>query len=67
MNRVQINYECHGLPQQVIILDESDLCCECNPPGSAPSHRAGLEPGILTREAGAIPRMLKATASSVSH
>ncbi len=30
------------------------------PPGSAPSHRAGLEPGIPAREAGALPRRLKA-------
>ncbi len=36
------------------------------PPGSAPSHRVGLEPGMLAREAGALPRSLKATASSVS-
>ncbi len=35
-------------------------------PGSAPSHRAGLEPGIPAREAGALPRRLKATAPSVS-
>ncbi len=28
----------------------------CNPPGSAPSHRAGLEPGMPAREAGALPR-----------
>ncbi len=39
----------------------------CNPPGSAPSHRAGLEPGMPSREAGALPRRLKSTASSVSH
>ncbi len=38
----------------------------CNPPGSAPSHRAGLEPGMPAREAGALPRRLKATATSVS-
>ncbi len=38
----------------------------CNPPGSAPSHRAGLEPGMPAREAGALPRRLKATASNVS-
>ncbi len=31
----------------------------CNPPGSAPSHRAGLEPGMPAREAGALPRRLK--------
>ncbi len=37
--------------------------CSCNPPGSAPSHRAGLESGTLAREAGALPRRLKATAS----
>ncbi len=29
--------------------------------------RAGPEPGILVREAGALPRRLKATASTVSH
>ncbi len=33
----------------------------CNPPRSAPSHQAGLEPGIPAREAGALPRRLKAT------
>ncbi len=38
--------------------------CKCNSPGSAPSLRAGLKPG--TWEAGALPRRLKATASSVS-
>ncbi len=32
----------------------------CNPPGSAPSHRAGLEPGMPAWEAGALPRRLKA-------
>ncbi len=42
------------------------LHCTCNPPSSAPSHRAGLEPGIPVREAGALPRRLKATASSVN-
>ncbi len=39
------------------------------PPGSTPSQlvlRAGLEPGILAREAGGLPRRLKATVSSVS-
>ncbi len=36
------------------------------PSGSAPSHRAGLEPGIPAREAGALPRRLKAIDSSVS-
>ncbi len=36
------------------------------PPGSAPTHRAGREPGTPVREAGALPRRLKATASSVS-
>ncbi len=41
-------------------------CCMCNPPGSAPSHRAGLKPGMPAREAGALPRRLKATASNVS-
>ncbi len=39
--------------------------CLCNTPGSAPSHRAGLEPGIPAQEAGALPRRLKATASNV--
>ncbi len=38
----------------------------CNPPGSAPTHRAGREPGTPVREAGALPRRLKATASNVS-
>ncbi len=38
----------------------------CNPPGSAPSHRAGLELGMPAWEAGALPRRLKATVSSVS-
>ncbi len=40
--------------------------CKCNSPGSAPSHRAGLKPGTPAWEAGALPRRLKATASSVS-
>ncbi len=30
-----------------------------NPPGSAPSHRAGLEPGFPAREAGALTRNAK--------
>ncbi len=39
----------------------------CNPPpGSEPSHRAGLEPGMPAREAGTLPRRLMATASSIS-
>ncbi len=33
--------------------------CWCNPLGSAPSHRAGLEPGFPTREAGALTRNAK--------
>ncbi len=33
--------------------------CWCNPPGSAPSHRAGLEPGFQAREAGALTRNAK--------
>ncbi len=40
------------------------LWAHVTPPGSAPSHRAGLEPGMPAREAGALPRRLKATASS---
>ncbi len=28
--------------------------CWCNPPGSAPSHQTGLEPGFPAREAGAL-------------
>ncbi len=28
--------------------------CWYNPPGSAPSHRAGLEPGFPAREVGAL-------------
>ncbi len=34
-----------------------------NPPGSTPSHRADLEPGIPAREVGALPRRLKPLAS----
>ncbi len=33
--------------------------CWCNTPGSAPSHRAGLEPGFPAREAGALTRNAK--------
>ncbi len=33
--------------------------CWCNRPGSAPSHRAGLEPGFPAREAGALTRNAK--------
>ncbi len=33
--------------------------CWCNPPGSAPSHRAGLEPGFPVRDAGALTRNAK--------
>ncbi len=36
------------------------------PPGSAPSHRAGLVSGMPAREAGALPRRLKNTASSIN-
>ncbi len=32
--------------------------CVCNPPGSAPTHRAGREPGTPVREAGALTRPL---------
>ncbi len=44
-----------------------NLSSRCNPLGSAPTHRAGREPGTPVREAGALPRRLKATASSISH
>ncbi len=33
--------------------------CWCNPPGSAPSHRAGLEPGFPVRDAGTLTRNAK--------
>ncbi len=33
--------------------------CWCNPPGSAPSHRTGLEPGFLVRDVGALTRNAK--------
>ncbi len=38
----------------------------CNPPGSAPSHRAGLKPGTLAWEAGALPSTLKAPLALVA-
>ncbi len=33
--------------------------CWCNPPASAPSHRAGLEPGFPARDAGSLTRNAK--------
>ncbi len=40
--------------------------CWCNPPpGSAPSHRAGLEPGFPAREAGALTRNAKGQSQSL--
>ncbi len=33
-------------------------CVDVTPPGSAPSHRAGLEPGFPARDAGALTRDL---------
>ncbi len=42
------------------VMDSNPAARKCNPPKSAPSHRAGLEPGMLAREAGTLPRRLKA-------
>ncbi len=41
-------------------------CVGVTPPESAPSPRAGLEPGFPVRQAGALNRNAKATASSVN-
>ncbi len=56
----------------IIILSLIYFCNIMLHPLPGPYHhnsllfRAGLEPGILGREVGALPRRLKATASSVS-
>ncbi len=34
-------------------------CVDVTPPGSAPTHQAGLEPGFPARDAGAVTRNAK--------
>ncbi len=45
----------------VVLMAPETRSCMCVTPrhGSAPTHRAGREPGTLAREAGALPRNAK--------